>query len=403
MSDAAAIPLLVPEAGVPEVVVDERRLDEAGRALGAGSGPVAIDAERASGHRYGNRAYLVQLRREGAGTWLLDPVACPDLRPVQDGLRGVEWVLHAATQDLPCLAEVGLRPDRLFDTELGGRLAGLPRVGLGSMVEHYLGMSLAKEHSAADWSRRPLPEPWLRYAALDVEVLVQLRDAVEADLLEQEKIDWARQEFDALLSFTGPPPRVDPWRRTSGMHKLRKRRGVAVLRELWLARDRVAQRRDIGPARVLSDSALVSLALTPPADASALAARPELKAAARNPRIWLEAIDRAMALPEDRLPPITLPGTGPPPPRAWAERDPSAAARLVAARASLTAFAETRQVPVENLVAPETVRRLAWSPPQQLTVDALGEQLAASGARPWQVQLAAPILAEAFDSAANPA
>lgn len=110
-----------------------------------------------------------------------------------------------------------------------------------------------------------------------------------------------------------------------------------------------------------------------------------------------------MALPEDRLPPITLPGTGPPPPRAWAERDPSAAARLVAARAALGAFAEARQVPVENLVAPETVRRLAWSPPQQRTVDALGEELAASGARPWQVQLAAPILAEAFDTAANPA
>ena len=244
----AGLPRLVLTDGVPEVVVDERQLIEAGAAIAAGHGPVAVDAERASGHRYGNRAYLVQLRRAGAGTWLLDPVACPDLTPVAEGIGDAEWVLHAATQDLPCLADVGLRPTRLFDTELGARLAGLPRVGLGAAVEHYLGFSLAKEHSAVDWSRRPLPESWLRYAALDVEVLVQLRDAVDADLHRQGKARWAREEFDALLSFTGPTPRVDPWRRTSGLHKVRRRRGIAVLRELWYARDRIAQRRDVAPA-----------------------------------------------------------------------------------------------------------------------------------------------------------
>ena len=78
----------------------------------------------------------------------------------------------------PCLAEVGLVPATLFDTELAGRLAGLPRVGLGPMVEQLLGLSLEKGHGAADWSRRPLPEDWLVYAALDVEVLVALRDVL---------------------------------------------------------------------------------------------------------------------------------------------------------------------------------------------------------------------------------
>ena len=180
-----ATPLLFPADGVPEVVIDERQLMAAAAAIARGTGPVALDAERASGHRYGQRAYLVQLRRAGSGTWLFDPAACPDLSPVADAIGDAEWVLHAATQDLACLAEVGLRPKRLFDTELGGRLAGLPRVGLGAAVEHYLGLSLAKEHSAVDWSRRPLPEPWLRYAALDVEVLVDLRDAIAADLTEQ--------------------------------------------------------------------------------------------------------------------------------------------------------------------------------------------------------------------------
>ena len=167
------------------VVEDERRLRELVASVADGHGPIAIDAERASGFRYGQKAYLVQLRRAGSGTWLIDPVMCPDLSELQDVIADVEWVLHAATQDLPCLADLGLHPTRLFDTELGSRLAGRPRVGLAAAMEHYLGITLAKEHSAQDWSTRPLPEPWLVYAALDVEVLVDLRDAVDEDDLVQ--------------------------------------------------------------------------------------------------------------------------------------------------------------------------------------------------------------------------
>lgn len=390
-------PLTTPVDGVPSVVADERSLVVAGRALAAGSGPVAVDAERASGHRYGQRAYLVQVRREGTGTILLDPVACPDLGPVAAGIGDAEWVLHAATQDLPCLAEVGLRPSRLFDTELAARLVGLPRVGLGAAVEHYLGLSLAKEHSAVDWSQRPLPEPWLRYAALDVEVLVELRDALEADLRDQDKWEWALQEFESLLSFTGPPVRIDPWRRTSGMHRVRRRRGVAVVRELWYTRDRIAQRRDVSPGRVLPDAVLVELAVEPPKDVPEFAVRRELRAAARNPKVWLEAIDRALALPEDALPPITVPGGGPPPPRVWAERDPVAAARLAATREALAAFSAERNVPVENLVTPDLLRRVLWTPPADLSRDGFAAELRAAGAREWQIEIAAPILAVAAE------
>ena len=143
------------------------------------------------------------------------------------------------------------------------------------------------------------------YAALDVEVLVDLRDAIAADLTEQGKWEWAAQEFDSLLGFTGPAPRVDPWRRTSGMHKIRRRRGVAVVRELWYVRDRIAQRRDVSPGRVLSDAALVALAVEPPKDAGAFAARRELRGVARSPKVWLDAIDKALALSEDALPPLT--------------------------------------------------------------------------------------------------
>ncbi|MFV2121491.1 ribonuclease D, partial [Streptomyces sp. Act-28] len=268
------IPLLEPREGVPPVVADAEALARVVEAFAAGTGPVAVDAERASGYRYGQRAYLVQLRREGAGTALVDPVGCPDLSALGEALGGTEWILHAATQDLPCLREIGMRPSELFDTELAGRLAGFPRVGLGAMVESVLGYALEKGHSAVDWSTRPLPEPWLRYAALDVELLVDLRNALEKELDRQGKLEWARQEFAAIAAAPPPPPRKDPWRRTSGMHKVRRRRQMAVVRELWIARDRIAQRRDVSPGKVLSDAAIVAAALALPADVQALTALP---------------------------------------------------------------------------------------------------------------------------------
>ncbi len=401
-----------PADGVPDVVADERAYLRAVEALAAGTGPVAVDAERASGYRYGQRAYLVQLRRAGAGTFLIDPVGCPDLHELSDAIADAEWVLHAASQDLPCLAEVGMHPRTLFDTELGARLAGLPRVGLAAVVEELLGLRLAKEHSAVDWSTRPLPEPWLRYAALDVEVLVDLRDAVHALLEQQGKLTWAEQEFAALARFTPAPPRTDPWRRTSGMHRVRSRRQLAVVRELWQTREQLAQRRDISPGRILPDAAIVAAATTPVASLDELLALPGFRGgpARRAARTWWQALDRAGRLPDSALPAQSVPTDAPPPARAWADKDPLAAARLAAARAALAELSEQLTIPVENIVSPDSVRRVLWDPPASVAdhdqlAAALGSALAGLGARPWQVELVAPVLAtsvQAADAAAAP-
>lgn len=397
--EAAPPPVLleVPAEGVPHVVETERGLDEASASIAAGEGPVAIDAERASGYRYGQRAYLVQVRREGAGTWLVDPVAVPDLAPLAEAIGPAEWILHAATQDLACLAEVGLRPRQLFDTELAARILGLPRVGLSAVVEHYLGLRLAKEHSAVDWSTRPLPEPWLRYAALDVEVLGELRNLMGVDLAVQGKDEWARQEFAALLSWS-PVERVDPWRRTSGINTLRSRRAVGVVRELWYTRDDIARDRDTSIGRVLPDTALVEIARAAPRSTSDLPSGH--RAIARYGRQWVEAVGRALALPEDELPPRSLPPDGPPPPRVWADKNPVAAERLKHTRAALTAFADEHTIPVENVCSPDPLRRVVWTPPDDHDAAAFEAALSEHGVRPWQAQIVAPMLAAAF--AAHP-
>ncbi|MBT2364095.1 ribonuclease D [Streptomyces sp. ISL-10] len=397
-SDGLPIPLLEPRDGIPPVVADQDALAEVIAAFAAGTGPVAVDAERASGYRYGQRAYLVQLRREGAGTALIDPVGCPDLSELGEALADTEWILHAATQDLPCLREIGMVPTRLFDTELAGRLAGFPRVGLGAMVEGVLGYALEKGHSAVDWSTRPLPEPWLRYAALDVELLVDLRDALEKELERQGKLDWAVQEFAAIASAPPAPPRKDPWRRTSGMHKVRRRRQMAAVRELWTARDRVAQRRDVSPGKVLGDAAIIEASLALPANVQALTALPGFghRMGRRQLEQWQAAIDRAKALPDAELPQPGQQVAGPPPPRAWADKDPAAAARLSAARTAVSALAEELNVPQENLITPDTVRRVCWEPPAPVTPESVAHLLTSLGARKWQILLVAPLLVGAL-------
>jgi ribonuclease D len=389
-------PLLAPRDGVPPVVQTAAALAEVVERFAAGTGPVAVDAERASGYRYSQRAYLVQLRRAGAGTALVDPLGCPDLTELSAALADAEWVLHAASQDLACLAEVGLVPTRIFDTELAGRLAGFERVGLGAMVENVLGLRLEKGHSAADWSTRPLPEAWLVYAALDVEVLVELRDALEAELRHQGKLAWAHEEFETVRTAVPPPPRAEPWRRTSGIHRLRTRRQLAAVRALWEVRDGMARRRDTAPGRILPDAAIVSAVTAAPESKDQLLGLPVFggRATRRHVDTWFGALRAAATLPDDELPQPVPVGDGPPPPNRWAERDPAAARRLARARAVVNELAGTLRMPPENLVSPDPVRRLAWAPPAELDEASVGAVLRAAGARPWQVaQVAGPLAA----------
>ncbi len=390
------VELDTPREGVPFVISTDAGLQRCAAALAAGTGPVAVDAERASGFRYGQRAFLVQIRREGAGTWLIDPEPFEDLEPIQAALEGSEWILHASTQDLPCLSELGLWPSALFDTELAARLAGLPRVGLAAVIEQLLGFRLAKEHSAADWSTRPLPEPWLKYAALDVEVLIELREELIELLSGQGKLEFALEEFQAILDAGVAPPRKEPWRRTSGMHQIRDRRQLAAVRQLWLEREDLARKRDVAPGRLLPDSALIAAARAMPTTVPQLIATRGFdgRAAQREAPRWLRAL--MSARDTEDLPPLHLPTNAPPPPRAWADKDPVAAARLTTARQALTDLAAEWDMPVENLLTPDHLRRLMWRPPTELNSESVDAALAELGARSWQRKLTAPLLLEAL-------
>ncbi len=400
-------PLLTLRDGLPPIIETDEALAQVVEAVAGGTGPIGLDAERASGYRYSARAYLIQLRREGAGSALIDPLAFDDLADLNTAIGDAEWILHAASQDLPCLREVGLVPVSLFDTELAARLLGYPRVGLATLVETIVGKSMRKEHSAADWSKRPLPSPWLEYAALDVEVLLELRAVLGAELEETGKAEWARQEFEHLLGFE-PAARVDPWRRTSGIHKAKGRRALAAVRELWEVRDELAANLDTTPGRLIPDAALIAAANALPTNGKLLLDTPGFhgRGARRYLDTWVDALKRARALPENELPPVASRSDGPPQVRSWADRDPVAAARLNTARAAVTALSEERNVPVENLLTPDYLRRVLWTPPDVADADlgdAVGARLRDLGAREWQIELMAPIITAAILDPGTPA
>jgi len=406
--EIVAVPLLQPSAGTPDIIDTEEAFGQALEQLAQGTGPFAVDAERASGFRYSARAYLIQIKRTDGGLHLIDPIPFGPGHKLFIDLNNLlntdEVILHASTQDLPCLRELGINPVKLFDTELAGRIAGLPRVGLGPLLESIMGVLLAKEHSAADWSARPLPKDWLTYAALDVELLVELRNHMYKILEDAKKLPWALEEFASILKAPPAPPRVDPWRRTSGMHKIKRRDQLAVIKSLWIARDEIASKQDIAAGKLLNDSAIVELAIAVPTTKKEFekCLRPMgLRARwIENLQLWLDSIASAVALPEDQWPSMRTNADTLPPIKLWRDKFPEKFAPLSHARAAIELIAQENQIPVENLITPEHVRRVCWKPPvgatSTLSVSLVESALSELGARQWQIDLVAPSLAAAL-------
>jgi ribonuclease D len=400
---APVLPLLASPRNPNVVMVTSiDGLTEAVAELAANTGPIALDAERASGFKYSARAYLVQVARGKSPIYLIDPFAIApevdaslfaDLAAV---LATDVWILHAATQDLACLAELGLRPTKLFDTELGGRLANIPRVGLGTMCESLLGFRLAKEHSAVDWSTRPLQDDWLNYAALDIDVLFELMDAVSQQLETQGKQAFAQEEFDYLINWHPKGPKIDKWRGMTGLHEVKDQRKLAVARELWSAREALAQKLDVSPGRLIPDGSIVSVVKDTPRSRSELAGRRDFHG--RASRTYLDTWWRALEVGMNTLdlPPVKIPHVGIPNHRNWANRFPEADARLNKLKPVMASVAHAAQMPAENVLTPDFLRQLAWEPPVEVTAATVAEKLISVGARNWQAQLCAEGFAAAL-------
>jgi len=410
--------LTAPEGGTPKVIENETEFSRALQELTGGTGPIAIDAERASGFKYSSRAYLIQLNRRNGGLHLLDPIALqnsPLIAKLSDLISQNESIIHASSQDLPCLREFGIHPKKLFDTELGARIAGFPKVGLAPLCENLLEISLAKEHSAVDWSIRPLRSEWLDYAALDVAVLIDLRDKVEAALRDSNKLAWAEEEFAASLKAELLKPRPEPWRRTSGMHQIRSRFELAIIRSLWQARDEIAKDIDLAPGRLLNDAVIIELARNKPKKREEFLDLPIVKMRIRNEiqisyiDRWLSVLNEAYDISEENWPEMRARGDSLPAPRIWREKFPIANAQLQHVRRNLTEISEKYSIPQENLLSPEILKRVIFNSGKEEVmsysesqVSEIRSKLRELDARNWQVDIVADAIARAKSESLPP-
>ena len=385
-----------PREGIPGLTHDD--IDDSVAALERGHGPFAVDTERAMGIRYSDRAYLIQIRREGAGTFLIDPVGIEDRL---DGLRKVlasgQWILHAADQDLPCLHELDLYPPEVFDTEIAGLLLGFPRVSLQAEIAEVLGYGLAKEHSNSDWSQRPLAPELLSYAALDVELLVELRDELTKMLKRADRFEWLQEECEEVRLREPRPKKKQPWRKIARQVGIRDQRALAMLEALWTERDKIARARDLAPERVLPGKVLGTLALRKPRSRQDVVRSPLLQTRGRRrdaPAYW-EAIDPVWRLKDSELPARYFNDNTDPFPnvKQWERHDPAAAKRWGIVRSAVLTEAEDLGIRQDILLKPLLQKTLAWDGWDH--VDEIPILLAALGARPWQVAKVAPVIVAA--------
>lgn len=417
-----------PSGGVPDLISTREGFDDFVERFASASGPLAADAERASGYRYSQQDWLVQFKRQGAGIALVDPVAVAEKgaqwEDFNQALGDTEWIIHDSLQDLPGYYALGMRPSRLFDTERAARLLGNAHFGLAAVTEKYLGLTLAKEHSAADWSYRPLNRDMRNYAALDVEVLIELRNTLSAELRRSGKEEWAQEDFAFLLKKGSRPrpERIEPWRHISRINSLdRDLRGLAVARQLWTVRDYYAKQYDIAPNLLLQDSAIIEAAQRKPHNSREFASIRSLNQRVRmrkgderdkmferyapiqrrvKPAVWKQAIRQALDLPDDQLPsrknvrPDESGTNAPKSMKLWKSHHPDRYACLEAAKRRINQISQDTQTPADILLKPQILRNLCWHAKdlplrsrEREGSDSVHTFLMDQGARRWQADL----------------
>ncbi|EEI16740.1 HRDC domain-containing protein [Corynebacterium lipophiloflavum] len=364
-----------------------------------GRGPCAIDTERASSFRYDDRAFLVQVNRRDAGTFLFAPEGHRDalreaLAPV---IGGTDWILHAAGEDLPSLAELGLHPGTLFDTEIAARLAGFERPNLAAMVGEFTGVTLDNGYGREDWSTIPLPLQWQAYAADDVVYLSALAEGLTEVLDAAGKLEAAEQEFEHVRTRPAPAPKT--WRDLKGISSLPTGRSLHLARALWDYRDARGRATDTSPHTLLGSKVILNIAKNPPRTPDELGRVRGFPARRRDAiEEWYAVIERACADAPSRWPDAPRDRDNPPSKSSWQRHHPESWQRFVSAREEVSRHADDIDVAPELLVQPALLRAVVWNGVASET-GAAARALSAAGARPWQVDAASAAIARGLRAA----
>ncbi len=339
---------------------------------------LAADTEAAGYHRYLDRISLLQISTREAN-FLIDPLALPDLSELAELFEEprIEKVFHDADYDLRILhrdLEIGVR--NLFDTQIAAAFLGERALGLGAILEKYLGVKLPKAYQRADWAERPLTQGMKEYAAMDTAYLPALRDRLRSELEARGRLSWAEEEFRRRegTRWTPDDDEREAFMRIKGARDL-PRRGLAILRELHAWREEIARERDQAPFRVVGNQALLEMSARAPTHEQALTSISGLSEALvrRRGREIIGAISRGLAVPEQDLPRF-------PPSRRW-DRDPEVEARTERLKEARNRQAEKLDLDPGFLMPRSLLEEVARHEPTTLE-----ELSAVPDLRRWQIE-----------------
>jgi ribonuclease D len=341
---------------------------------------LGVDTEAAGYHRYFDKLSLLQLSSR-TRNYLVDPFEVGDLSALGELFADpkIEKIFHDADYDVRILdRDAGLHISGLFDTQIAAAFLGEKQLGLGNIVEKYLGLKLPKEFQRADWAERPLSNGMKEYAATDTAHLPDLRDRLKEALEQKGRLHWAQEEFlrREQTRWSEPEEGREAFMRMKGARDLTPR-GLAILRELHEWREGVARERDQATFRILGNQALLEMSASPPADVRDLPRVTGLSEgmAQRRGRDIMAAIRRGQAVPEEELP------RWPRSPR-W-ERDVELEARVEALKDARTRIANELELDPGFLISRATLEEIGRAQPRTLE-----ELEAVPGVRRWQVEAA---------------
>ncbi len=269
---------------------------------------IALDSESDSLHSFPEKVCLVQVASEAGDVALVDPLVLRDLSPLAPLCTdpAVIKVFHGASYDLSSMKrDFGFEFAGIFDTMVAAQFLGLPELGLASLLERFFGIPPGRSRQKDDWAKRPLKPEQEFYAAEDVRHLIPLRNRLVLELGSRGREDWVREECEALAAIP-PAKRVfDPedYVRVKGARDL-DRRGLAILRELFVARESWAREAGRPPFKVLGNEPLMRLAAERPLTREDLQKIPGCTAGVvkQYGEGILAAIARGAAVPQAELP-----------------------------------------------------------------------------------------------------
>ena len=280
---------------------------------------VGVDLEADSMYHFKERVCLIQMASAEVVA-IVDPLKIKDLGVLKSFFAdpAVTKILHGADYDIRSLyRDFGIRVNSLFDTEIACRFLGCRQTGLEKVVEQAFDVRMDKKFQKKDWSRRPLPEPMMAYAARDVAFLLKLRRLLVKQLRQKKRLEWVEEECRILTGVRPVEPNGEPlFLKFKGAGRLDKRT-LAVLEALLYLRRRVARRKDRPLFKVIGNRSLLTIAAAKPVSFSQLERTGALSPtqAAMYGNEILRAVKTALDLPEQRLPAYPLKKKSPQGPR----------------------------------------------------------------------------------------